>query len=399
MVSAEADEKRTRGAAKDMPTNDRARTANGLAEDVEVPSMIFMFHDQPFASGSCHSVPTAILSRMTQSNQPVISRNRLESLLSSARQQHVVIIGDAMLDVYLRGDVDRISPEAPVPVVRVRDRRLALGGAANVAQNVSALGARCDLVAAIGDDIAGSTLRDGLASSTMGARSLVPINRPTTTKTRVMARSQQLLRFDEEEDADLTDSEVEKVLASIDRALPEATAVVFEDYNKGVLVPAVIEHTIEAARAHGLPIIVDPKFRNFFSYRGCTVFKPNRRELENALGAAFDPSNPLSLPATLDRLGAENLLLTLGEQGMALLSSDGEVHRIPTTAREVYDVVGAGDTVTAYLAVMLAAGATTVEAAIVANFAAGVEVGKLGAATVTAAEVLEAYDDYSERSL
>ncbi len=329
---------------------------------------------------------------MTLHVSPTITRARLVALLEAAAQQHVVIVGDAMLDVYLRGDVDRISPEAPVPVVRVRERRLALGGAANVAQNVAAVGAGCDLVAAVGDDAAGATLRERLELGQMRSRSLVTVNRPTTTKTRVMARSQQLVRFDEEDDADLSPSDVERVLAAIERALPDATALVFEDYNKGVLVPAVIEGAIRLAASRALPIVVDPKFRNFFAYRGATVFKPNRRELESALGAAVDLEHPAALPTTFARLGVEHLLLTLGEQGMALVSADGLVHRVPTTAREVYDVVGAGDTVTAYLATMLAAGATALEAAIVANYAAGVEVGKLGAATVTADEVLEAFD-------
>jgi D-glycero-beta-D-manno-heptose-7-phosphate kinase len=329
---------------------------------------------------------------MNASPAPTIARDRLIELVSAARHQHVVIVGDAMLDVYLRGDVDRISPEAPVPVVRVLERRLALGGAANVAQNVAALGAGCDLAAVVGDDIAGSTLRDALETGRMHGRSLVTVARPTTTKTRVMARSQQLVRFDEEEDADLSEQDVARVLAAIERVLPDATALVFEDYNKGVLVPAVIEGAIRLATARRLPIVVDPKFRNFFAYRGATVFKPNRRELESALGAAVDLDHPAALPATFNRLGVEHLLLTLGERGMALVSADGVVHRVPTTAREVYDVVGAGDTVTAYLATMLAAGASALEAAIVANYAAGVEVGKLGAATVSGDEVIEAFD-------
>ena len=332
----------------------------------------------------------------TRMNPPTISRTRLETLLAAARSQHVVIVGDAMLDVYLRGDVDRISPEAPVPVVRVRERKLALGGAANVAQNVAALGAGCDLVAVVGDDTTGATLRAHLDAGGMQSRSLVTGSRPTTTKTRVMARSQQLVRFDEEDDADLTADEIALVLSAIERALPEATALVFEDYNKGVLVPKVIEGAIALARGRGIPIVVDPKFRNFFAYRGATVFKPNRRELESALGAAVDLEHPAALPTTFERLGVDHLLLTLGEQGMALVSSDSVVHRVPTTAREVYDVVGAGDTVTAYLATMLAAGASALEAAIVANYAAGVEVGKLGAATVTADEVLEAFDAHHE---
>ena len=329
---------------------------------------------------------------MTASSTPIIARGRLVELLDAASGQHVVIIGDAMLDVYLRGDVDRISPEAPVPVVRVNERRLALGGAANVAQNVAALGAGCDLVAVIGDDLAGATLRERLETGRMESRSLVTVGRPTTTKTRVMARSQQLVRFDEEDDADLDARDVDRVLEAVTRAMPHASALVFEDYNKGVLVPAVIEGAIRLAAERKLPIVVDPKFRNFFAYRGATVFKPNRRELESALGAAVDLDHPAALPTTFSRLGVEHLLLTLGERGMALVSADGIVHRVPTTAREVYDVVGAGDTVTAYLATMLAAGASALEAAIVANYAAGVEVGKLGAATVSAAEVLDAFD-------
>lgn len=323
---------------------------------------------------------------------PLIARKRLTELLAAATSQHVCIVGDAMLDLYLRGDVDRISPEAPVPVVRVRERRQALGGAANVAQNVAALGAGCDLVAVVGDDAAGVTLRAMLADGEMESRSLVTVTRPTTTKTRVMARAQQLVRFDEEDDADLASDDIARVLEAIAAALPHATALVFEDYNKGVLVPAVIEGAVAMARERGIPIVVDPKFRNFFAYRGATVFKPNRRELEGALGASVDLEHPEALPATFARLGVEHLLLTLGEQGMALVDASGEVHRVPTTAREVYDVVGAGDTVTAYLAAMLGAGATALEAAIVANYAAGVEVGKLGAATVSADEVLAAYD-------
>lgn len=323
-----------------------------------------------------------------------ISRDRLEALLAASHGRRVAVVGDAMLDVYLRGEVDRISPEAPVPVVRVTERKLALGGAANVANNIVTTGAHCELVSAVGDDLAGATLRDMLKQVRTDTRSLVSVERPTTTKTRVLARSQQLVRYDEEEDTDLGGGEIARLLEALHVAVSEADALVFEDYNKGVLVPAVITQGIAWARERGIPIVVDPKYRNFFTYRGATIFKPNRRELESALGAAVDLDHPEALPSTFEKLGVEHLLLTLGEQGMALISSDGEIGRIPTTAREVYDVVGAGDTVTAYLATVLAAGGTPAEAALVANFAAGVEVGKLGAATVTAEEVLGAYDDF-----
>ena len=327
-----------------------------------------------------------------------ISRDRLKTLLDLAEGRRVAVVGDAMLDVYLRGDVDRISPEAPVPVVRVKERKLALGGAANVANNIVTIGARCELVSAVGDDHAGATLREMLRQVRTDTRSLVTVSRPTTTKTRVVARSQQLVRYDEEEDSDLDSAETGKLLEAVRTAVADADALVLEDYNKGVLVHPVIRNAIDWSKERGIPVIVDPKYKNFFSYSGATIFKPNRRELESALGASVDLEHPEALPSTFGRLGVEHLLLTLGERGMALISADGEVGRIPTTAREVYDVVGAGDTVTAYLATIMAAGGSPAEAAIVANFAAGVEVGKLGAATVSKVEVLDAYDDFNGAS-
>ncbi len=329
--------------------------------------------------------------------QPLINRDRISALLNAAAGRRIAVVGDAMLDVYLRGDVDRISPEAPVPVVRVRDRRTALGGAANVAQNVAALGASCDLVCVVGADTNASLLRAMLVAIGASDRALVETSRPTTAKTRVVARAQQLVRVDEEEDTELDGGDVTRLLAAVREELEGADAVVLEDYNKGVLVPAVIEEALAIAKRKAIPVVVDPKYRNFFSYRGATVFKPNRRELESALGATMDLERPETLPGLVRRLGVANVLLTLGERGMVLVDERGEIVRVPTTAREVYDVVGAGDTVTAYLAMMLAAGATVAEAAVIANFAAGVEVGKLGAATVSGAEVLAAYDDVAAR--
>jgi D-beta-D-heptose 7-phosphate kinase/D-beta-D-heptose 1-phosphate adenosyltransferase len=325
-----------------------------------------------------------------RSARPLLPRARLGQLLRAMRGKRIVVAGDAMLDIYLRGDVDRISPEAPVPVVRVRERRYALGGAANVAQNVAATGARAVLVAAVGADDAGVRLRAMLDVLKADRRGLIETARPTTTKTRLVARAQQIARIDEEDDEDLSARDVQRVLDAVLPRVARADAVVLEDYNKGVLVPAVITATIDAARARQVPVVVDPKFRNFFAYRGATIFKPNRRELESALGAAISLDDEGALPAIFARLGVEHLLLTLGERGMAIVSADGHVRRIPTTAREVYDVVGAGDTVTAYLASAMAAGATAIEAAMIANYAAGVEVGKLGAATVSPGEILAA---------
>jgi D-beta-D-heptose 7-phosphate kinase/D-beta-D-heptose 1-phosphate adenosyltransferase len=328
-------------------------------------------------------------------SQPPIARDRLVQLLDRMKSRRIVVIGDVMLDRYLLGDTHRLSPEAPVPVITVRETRSALGGAANVAANVAAIGASCRLVGAVGDDSHAGAIRAELAASRLEDKHLVQVSgRPTTTKTRVLARNQQIVRIDEEIESPLEGQDQERLISTALAALVDADALVLEDYNKGALTEPLITASIAAARRRGIPVVVDPKFRNFFAFAGATVFKPNRRELEAAMGAAVDLEHPEALPATFERLGVDHLLLTLGERGMALIAADGLVRRIPTTARDVYDVVGAGDTVTAYLATSLAAGASAYEAAVVANYAAGVEVGKLGAATVTPDEIREAYEGH-----
>ena len=323
----------------------------------------------------------------------MISRDRVTSILEGMPKRRIVVVGDAMLDAYLIGDVDRISPEAPVPVVTVHERRHAVGGAANVAANVAAIGAHVSLVAAIGDDQRGEQLRAEMVIAGISDGSTVTLaGRPTTSKTRVVARGQQLVRIDEEEDAGLEGEAQDAIIAAATRALADADAVLIEDYNKGVLTPTVIEVVLEVAKARGIPSVVDPKFRNFFAYRGATIFKPNRRELEGALGAAMDLEHADALPQAMERLDVQNLLLTLGAHGMVLVSRDGALSRIPTVAREVYDVSGAGDTVTAWAGTALASGASVREAAELANYAAGIEVGKSGVAVVTREEVLDLYE-------
>jgi D-glycero-beta-D-manno-heptose-7-phosphate kinase len=327
-----------------------------------------------------------------------LPRDRLAALLSKMQGCHIVVVGDAMLDVYLAGDAERISPEAPVPVVTVHSRRYALGGAANVAANVAATGAECRLVAVLGDDARGDSVRAELAQHRLVDRHLVVAPaRPTTSKTRVVARGQQVVRIDEEVEEPIPPRTVAGVLEQLDLAMADADALLLEDYNKGTLTPDVIERALALARKRGVPVVVDPKFRNFFAYRGATVFKPNRRELEQALGAAVDLAHSDALPAELGRLGVDNLLLTLGPEGMVLVTKDGEITRIPTMAREVYDVSGAGDTVTSWTGTALAAGATVREAARVANYAAGIEVGKAGVATVSPDEVLAMHDVYFDQ--
>jgi rfaE bifunctional protein kinase chain/domain len=325
---------------------------------------------------------------------PALARHRLLELTERMRGRRIVVVGDLILDRYLIGDTDRLSPEAPVPVVMVHERRAALGGAANVAANVVSLGAECVLIGSVGDDPHGRSLRQELATHRIDDRHLLTIpDRPTTTKTRVMARGQQVVRLDEEVAGALEPDRLQSIIDSTGEALEGADALLLEDYNKGCLVESVIHATIAEARRRGIPVIVDPKYRHFFAYSGATVFKPNRRELESALGASVDLDHQDALPAALEQLGVANLLLTLGPEGMILVTKDGETTHIPSIAREVFDVSGAGDTVTAWVGTALAAGATVQDAATLGNFAAGVEVGKAGVATVSPAEILTVHEE------
>ena len=318
-----------------------------------------------------------------------LSEGRVEELLQAIAGIRVLVIGDLMLDRYISGVVERVSPEAPVPVVRVEQESSAIGGAGNVAANVAALGAACDVVGLAGTDSSGEVLRHELEKLGVRTKGVVLTDgRPTTVKTRILARRQQVVRFDHEVDADAEGPLAEALAATVESVGADCDVVVMEDYNKGVLVPQVIERALAMARARGIPSVVDPKRRNFFAYAGATVFKPNAKELEDALGAFIHPSDGAWMEATRKRLAARNLLLTLGERGMALQTERGEFVRVPTAARGVYDVSGAGDTVTAVVAVVLAAGGTIGEAALLANHAAAIEVGKPGVATVSPDELL-----------
>jgi D-glycero-beta-D-manno-heptose-7-phosphate kinase len=319
-----------------------------------------------------------------------VSHARLEEILERASAVRAVVVGDLMLDTYLTGSVSRISPEAPVPVVHVQEERYALGGAANVAANIVELGAACDLVGFVGVDAAAGEVRRtlaGLGEGRVRAVLSARADRPTTTKTRVMARRQQVVRFDRERDDDLPDDCVEEICRALAECVGGADVVVLEDYNKGVLTPAVIRTALRLADEAGIPVVVDPKFRHVFEYRGASVFKPNLFEVVSALGEPARPDDDEWLERARVRFGCEHFLLTLGEEGMVLRSGDGSTVRIPAVAREVFDVSGAGDTVTAFIAVALAAGASVREAAEIANFAAAVEVGKPGVATVAAVEL------------
>jgi rfaE bifunctional protein kinase chain/domain len=313
-----------------------------------------------------------------------LTRDRLLHLIGRMKESRVVVVGDIMLDRYLVGDTERLSPEAPVPVVTVRERHARLGGAANVAMNVSAPGARALLVGVVGDDTDGAAIRQELAVARLEDRFVVTVaGRPTTSKTRIIARSQQIVRIDDEVDSLLDGPDLDRLIRIARDALSDADALLLEDYNKGALPPRLIAAVMEIARRRGIPIV----------YAGATVLKPNRRELESALGAAVDLQNGNALPDVLARLKVDNLLVTLGPEGMVLVMKDGSTNHIPSIARDIYDVSGAGDTVTAWMGTALAAGASVREAAQLANYAAGVEVGKAGVATVSPEEVLAVHEE------
>ncbi|HSG80903.1 MAG TPA: PfkB family carbohydrate kinase [Gemmatimonadota bacterium] len=323
-----------------------------------------------------------------------IQRKRIEELLKRAADVRIAVVGDCMLDVYLTGSVGRISPEAPVPVVQVREERWAPGGAANVAAAVAALGAQPQLVGVIGSDHAGRQLIDALGVlGVAGDRLVTAPGRATTTKTRVMARHQHVVRFDRETDDDVSDEVAQRLAAHLQEIDGSVDAVILEDYNKGALVAPVIKRAIETARDSDIPSVADPKLNRFFEYAGVHVFKPNALELAAALGLPAAPRHPDGLHDARRRIGCAHLLLTLAEDGMLLCSEgDEDVHHIHAVARDVYDVSGAGDIVTATLAVCLAAGGTEFEASVVANYAAGVEVSKSGVVPVRPDEILAALD-------
>lgn len=320
------------------------------------------------------------------------SPSRLKRIFSKFKGQKVVVLGDLMLDEYIWGRVKRISPEAPVPVVEVTNESTRLGGAANVALNLLTMGARPSLVGVVGKDRMGQRLlaeakRHGLATSGI----LADPERHTTAKTRVIAHHQHVVRIDKETRQDLGERTTHKLVGALEDALEGASALLIEDYNKGVLTPRVINLGIGLARAAGCLITVDPKFDNFFSYKGVTLFKPNQQETEQALGIRItNDQTLLAAGRTLqDRFPESAILITRGEHGLSLFEGQEVIH-IPTVAREVYDVSGAGDTTISALTLSLVSGATLVESAHIANQAAGIEVGKIGIAPVSRQELWEA---------
>lgn len=323
----------------------------------------------------------------------MLTKSRVNEILNTLRDRNVVVLGDVMLDEFVWGDVTRISPEAPVPVVDVRRESIHLGGAANVLANLIALGARGSVVGVIGDDQAGKRLRDGLHELGAGDNLIVDEARPSTIKTRIIAHSQLVVRADRESRTPVRSEIEDHILARLKEVLREADAFVVSDYDKGVVTPRILAEILPLAYER-VPVLIDPKLRNFNSYRPATLVTPNHHEALR-MSDSEDHSDDGSHHAALvirEKLGCDAVLITRGDRGMMLLGADGRPVYVETAAREVYDVTGAGDTVIAALAAALASGTSMIEAATLANHAAGIVVGKVGTATATADEVLATFE-------
>ncbi len=319
----------------------------------------------------------------------MLDRARLERLIDDFCQVRLLVLGDLVLDEYVWGDVDRVSPEAPVPVVQVLDETVVLGGAANAARNVVALGGSVDVCSAVGDDPAGRTVVRMLKDLGIDPRGVVTVpDRTTTRKTRVVARSQQIVRYDRETEEPLGSADARRLMAALDRCLGRVDGVVIEDYGKGLLSRRLISAAMRRFRERGLPVAVDPK-TEVSPFKGAALLKPNLREAEALSGVTIRSREDLDRAAArlrrLIRGGA--LVVTRGADGMSLYEEEEAVLDVPTVAREVFDVQGAGDTTIVALALALRAGGSLHEAAVIANAAAGVVVGKIGTATASGDEV------------
>jgi D-beta-D-heptose 7-phosphate kinase/D-beta-D-heptose 1-phosphate adenosyltransferase len=319
-----------------------------------------------------------------------LTSSRARRLLKAMAGRRVLVVGDVMLDQFLWGTVSRISPEAPVPVVQVTSQSFHLGGAANVAMNVRALGGEAVVVGVVGTDAEAGVVRSALARAGIVDGLSVDARRPTTLKTRIIAHHQQVVRADRER-ADDVPAVVEAALAEgLRERLRGCGAVVLSDYQKGVVTPSLVKAVTAAARRARVPVLVDPKVPRFAMYRGVALVTPNQLEAEQATGIRIRGDGDLRAAGEriLRRLRCDAALITRGEHGMALFVGDRRPVHLATAAREVFDVTGAGDTVIATLGLAQAAGASLLDSARLANHAAGVVVGKLGTATATPDEVL-----------
>lgn len=325
-----------------------------------------------------------------------LTHQAVERILATFVGKHVVVVGDVMLDEYVRGDVARISPEAPVPVVDLTERQMMPGGAANAVANIISLGADATIVGVVGADAPADQLRAAMSARGSGTSGLVTAQeRPTTHKLRIVARTQQIVRVDVELRTPLSAESEAKLVAQIKTSAKGAHALVISDYAKGVVTDAVIRACIDAATLAGIPLVVDPKGRDFSRYAGATVITPNVLELEVAAGVSTHNDSEAIVRAgrgLLPALKGSSILVTRGAAGMTLLAPDQEPLHLPTVARSVFDVTGAGDTVVGTLTLALAAKVPMVHALLLATHAASIAVGRPGTVAVTTKELLASFD-------
>ena len=317
---------------------------------------------------------------------------KVNSLLKSFKNKKVLILGDLMLDRYFMGQVSRLSPEAPVPIVEIEEEYSRLGGAANVGNNIKALGGIPYLVGIVGEDNIGKELLNIVAGQGLPTEGILSdSSRPTTVKTRVIAHNQHVVRTDREVRNELNSEVANRIKNVISKIISEVDAIIIEDYNKGLITKEIIDFVVNKAKNHDKIISVDPKFDHFFDYKDVTVFKPNRREAEEVLGIRMNSKEQVVEAANslFDELNCRCLMITLGEQGMAIFNHDRDVTFVPTRARKVHDVSGAGDTVISTVTLSLSSGATFEEAATLANFAAGSVCGEIGIVPITPESLLK----------
>ncbi len=307
----------------------------------------------------------------------------IQALVEGLARARVALAGDVMLDRFVYGEVSRISPEAPIPVLRVGDEKAMPGGAGNVARNLAALGAKVDFLSVVGDDEAGAELKTALGAEAVTSSLTVVPGRETTVKMRFVAMGQQVLRVDRETHLPLGNAPSEKFIAGLTAALDDKDVLVLSDYGKGVLTPAVLAAAITAARGKGLPVVIDPKGRDYARYAGADVVTPNRKELGEATGLPVENDEEIvaAARALIMQHGIGAVVVTRAQAGMSVVTSDGVTH-LKAEAREVFDVSGAGDTVVSTLAAALGSGLPLPQAAALANSAAGIVVGKVGTAVV-----------------
>lgn len=320
-------------------------------------------------------------------------RAHFSDLVNRAAEIEVLCVGDIMLDRFIYGSVDRISPEAPIPVMRIKREDSMLGGAGNVVRNLLSLGANARFCGLVGEDEAGRTVAGLLNESDhCTANLLLDENRPTSIKTRFMAAQQQMLRADCEETHPLSEQLQNDLLLDVAEGLSEVQVMVLSDYGKGVLEGDIAQDLINLAKKASIPVVVDPKGTDYSKYRGATLVTPNRKELHEASRLPCDSDESIVAAARLiiETCGIENVLATRSQDGMTLVTSTGNVVHLPTEAREVFDVSGAGDTVVATLAMALGLKADLSDGAELANIAAGIVVAKVGTATVYGEELIEA---------